>query len=89
MEQAGVLSVDMMERRRRPRATFDTGQVVADMAVRGWNANALAARASLSPATVCYFLRGERQTAKTAGAIAKALGYSARRYFAGVERSVA
>lgn len=54
------------------------------MALRGWNNEALARAAGVSGMTVTRFLRGEAQTAKTAEKIARALGYTVRRYFVGV-----
>jgi plasmid maintenance system antidote protein VapI len=59
--------------------------MVADMALRNWNAYALARRAHKDPKTINKFLTAEAQTEKTAHAIAKALGHSARRYLLGVE----
>ncbi len=55
------------------------------MALRGWNNRDLARAADLSDMTITRFLRGDAQTAKTAALIAKALGYSVRRYFSHVE----
>lgn len=70
---------------RRPRARYDVSRIVGDMALRGWNNTELAREASVSSMTVTRFLRGEAQSAKTAERIARALGHSIRRYFAGVE----
>lgn len=55
------------------------------MTLRGWNNSDLARTAGVSDMTVTRFLRGESQTPKTAARLASALGYSVRRYFAGVE----
>lgn len=55
------------------------------MALRRWNAHDLAVRAGKSHKTVSRFLKGEVQTAKTAGAIADAFGYSVRRYLHSIE----
>ena len=55
------------------------------MALRRWNTATLAKQAGISYKTVDRFLRGEVQTAKTAGLIADALGYSVRRYFSHIE----
>ena len=60
-------------------------KVLEDMALRGWNNDDLARKADLSPMTVTRFMRGDIQTAKTATAIAQALGYSVRRYFSHIE----
>lgn len=70
---------------KRPRARYDVRRMVGDMALRGWNNTDLARAASVSAMTVTRFLRGEAQSAKTAERLASALGYSIRRYFAGVE----
>lgn len=74
-----------MGTRKAPRAKFNVERMVADMALRGWNNSDLARAASVSDMTVTRFLRGESQTAKTAARLATALGFSIRRYFAGVE----
>jgi plasmid maintenance system antidote protein VapI len=73
-------------RTKAPRAKFDVERVVADMALRGWNNTDLARAASISSMTVTRFMRGEAQTAKTAERIARALGFSVRRYFSHVEQ---
>ena len=59
---------------------FDTQRLAADMAARGWLKSDLSARADVSPMTVGRFLRGEFQTSRVAAKLAKALGYSVRRY---------
>lgn len=51
-----------------------------DMAIKGWTKLDLAKRADVSDMTVIRFLRGERQTGRTAKKLASALGYSVRRY---------
>lgn len=51
-----------------------------DMASKGWLQTDLARAAGVSDMTVTRFLRGEFQTARTAQKLAKALGYSVRRY---------
>ena len=64
-----------------PRVVFNVQQIAEDMASRGWSKLDLAKRARLSDMTVIRFLRGERQTSKTAKKIARALGHQdARRY---------
>lgn len=73
----------------RPRAKFNADLVAEDLALRGWTASELAKRSGMSIPTVTLFLRGEVQTTKTAHRIAKALGKSVRRYFAGIDRSAA
>lgn len=69
----------------RPRARYDSAKVVADMALKGWNATDLARATDLSPQSISQFLRGKAQSARTANKIATALGHSVRRYFSHVE----
>lgn len=69
--------------KRRPR--FHLDRIVADMTLREWNNQDLARAAGVSAMTITRFLRGEKQTSKVAGKIARALGYSVRRYFSHVE----
>lgn len=64
---------------QRIQVRYDVERVVADMALRGWMNVDLARAASISGMTVTRFLRGE-QTARTAERIARALGYSVKRY---------
>ena len=59
------------------------------MAERGWLPVDLARRAKVSHMTVHRFLRGERQTARTAKKLATALGHSVRRYLITSRRAVA
>lgn len=59
--------------------------MVADMALKGWAATDLARAAQVSDMSVTRFMRGDTQTARMADKLARALGYSPRRYFAGVE----
>ena len=68
----------------KPKPKFSVERVAADMALRGWNETDLARAAGLSSRTIGRFLSGQ-QTAKAAGRIAVALGYSLRRYFSHVE----
>lgn len=70
---------------KRPRVRFDVERVAADLAKREWNDSDLARAAGLSAMTISRFMRGETQTPKVAGKIARALGYSVRRYFSHVE----
>lgn len=63
-----------------PLVTFNTQLLAEDLAVKGWNKLELACRAGVSDMTVIRFLRGERQTNRTAKKLAGALGYSVRRY---------
>jgi transcriptional regulator with XRE-family HTH domain len=64
----------------KPKIGYDTRRLSLDMADRGWMATDLARLAGLSDMTVSRFLRGDRQTARTAQKLANALGYSPRRY---------
>lgn len=68
---------------------FDGQRMAEDMALRGWNKLELAQRARVADMTVIRFLRGERQTAKTAKKLATALGYSVRRYLISSREAVA
>ena len=63
-----------------PTVTYNTQRMVEDMAIKGWTKLDLAKRARVADMTVIRFLRGDQQTAPTAKKLAKALGYSVRRY---------
>jgi transcriptional regulator with XRE-family HTH domain len=69
----------------RPRARYDTAKVVHDMALKGWLPTDLARAAGISDMTVSRFLKGVRQTERTAEKLSRALGYSPRRYLLSVE----
>lgn len=69
----------------RPRAKYDVEKMVSDMALKGWLPTDLARAADVSDMSVSRFLKGDTQTERMADRLARALGYSARRYFAGVE----
>ena len=58
-----------------------------DLALKGWSMVDLARKAGVADMTVIRFLRGERQTAKSARKLAKALGYSVRRYLIPIDRT--
>ena len=61
------------------------GQLMAeDIVLKGWLPIELARRAGVADMTVYRFLSGERQTAPVAKKLAKALGYSMRRYLVSV-----
>ena len=62
------------------RVGYDLARYVSDMAMRGWLNTDLARAAGVSSMTVTRFMRGESQTARTAEKLARALGYSVRRY---------
>lgn len=62
------------------KGSFDVEAMVADMTVKGWLQTDLAQAAGVSDMTVTRFLRGERQTPRTAKKLAKALGRSLRHY---------
>ena len=59
---------------------YDADRIVADLVARGWMRTDLARACGKSDSTISDFLNGSRQTPKTAAAIAKALGFSIRRY---------
>lgn len=59
---------------------FDAQLMLEDMAVQGLTKRALGYKSGCSDMTVIRFLRGEHQTAQAAYKLAKALGYSTRRY---------
>lgn len=69
-----------METASTPTVRFNAQLMAEDMTVKGLNKLELAQRARVADMTVIRFLRGERQTGKTARKLAKALGYSVRRY---------
>ena len=76
--------------RGTPVVRFDTELMADDMALKGWSKLDLATKAGVSDMTVIRFLRGERQTAKSALKLANALGYaSARRYLISSREQVA
>lgn len=62
------------------RIEFNTRLMAEDMVRKGWHKLDLAKRARVADMTVIRFLRGERQTAKTAKKLAKALGHDVDRY---------
>jgi len=68
---------------------FDSQRMAEDMALKGWTKLELAKRARVADMTVIRFLRGERQTAPTAKKLARALGYSVRRYLISSREAVA
>jgi len=59
---------------------FNAQLMAEDLAMKGWTKAEFAERAGVTDMTVIRFLRGERQTAITAKKLAKALGYTSRRY---------
>lgn len=62
------------------RVYFDSQRMAEDMALRGWTKLGLAKRADVADMTVIRFLRGERQTGRTANKLAAALGFPVSRY---------
>jgi plasmid maintenance system antidote protein VapI len=64
----------------KPKVAYDVQRMAEDMALRGWLNTDLARAADVSDMTVTRFLRAEHQTAKTADRLARALGYTIRRY---------
>jgi len=65
---------------QRPIVRFNSQLLAEDMASKGWNKSDLAVRAGVADMTVIRFLRAESQTNRTAKKLARALGYSVRRY---------
>lgn len=59
---------------------FDTDKLADDIDSRGWLPTDLARAAGLSNMTVTRVLRGERENPRTWAQLAKAMGYSVRRY---------
>lgn len=59
---------------------YNVALIRDDMALRGWLPTHLAKRTRLTDQSISRFLKGEAQSAPTAKKIAKALGYSVRRY---------
>lgn len=68
---------------------FDAQRMAEDMALKGWTKLDLANAAGVADMTVIRFLRGDSQTAPTAKKLARALGYSVRRYLISVSEAVA
>jgi len=66
------------------KPTYDVVRMREDMALRGWMAVDLARIAGVSPSAVGYFLNRKQQTAKMADRLAKALGFTVRRYLISV-----
>lgn len=72
----------------RPVVRYDVQLMAEDMVGLGLNNVRLAARARVSDMTVIRFLRGERQTAKTAKKLAEALGKKPGRYVVPADSTV-
>jgi transcriptional regulator with XRE-family HTH domain len=68
---------------------YDISRMREDIALKGWMPSDLARKARVSGMTVSRFLRSEAQTARTAAKLAKALGYSVRRYLISERQEVA
>lgn len=64
----------------RTRVEFDIERLAVDMAARGWLAPDLARAAGLAAWSVRRVLRGDRMNPRTWDRIARAMGYSAKRY---------
>lgn len=73
-----------MSTQKKPRVRYDTSRLAADMALRGWLNTDLARAAGISVMTITRFFQGV-QTARSADKIARALGYTVRRYLSHVE----
>ncbi len=69
----------------RPKPHYDVAKMVSDMALKGWMPTDLARIAGVSDMSVSRFLKGEPQTERMAERLARALGYSPRRYLLGVK----
>jgi transcriptional regulator with XRE-family HTH domain len=61
-------------------ANYDVSRMADDITRKGWLPVDLARAAKVSHMAVSRFLSGERQTARMAKKLAKALGYSIDRY---------
>lgn len=59
---------------------YDVDLMLHDAAAKGWQLTDLAAEAGVHKSTVSRFFDGQFQTARTAKKLARALGYSVRRY---------
>jgi transcriptional regulator with XRE-family HTH domain len=66
---------------------FNAQLMAEDMALEGLTKVSFARRAGVSDMTVIRFLRGERQSPRTAKKLASALGYSPRRYLLSTQRA--
>ncbi len=74
-----------MQTSKRTKPRFNVERIAADIALRGWNQSDLARAAGRGVGTIHRFMTGDTQTSKVAADIAKALGYTVRRYFSHVE----
>jgi hypothetical protein len=68
---------------------YDTDRMVEDIALKGWLPIDLARKARVADMTVYRFLDGRSQTAPIAKKLARALGYSIRRYLISSRERVA
>lgn len=78
-----------MKTQQAPKVVYDVQRMAEDMAIKGWTKLDLARAATVSDMTVIRFLRGDHQTAPTADRLARALGFSPRRYVVPSARHVA
>ena len=60
--------------------TWDVQRLVEDVCEQGLSTVALARKAGLSYMTVNRFLKGRTRTPRTVSKLAKALGYTSKRY---------
>lgn len=74
---------------KRENPTYDTIRMREDMALRGWMARDLARVAGVSESGVSWFMTRKKQSAKMADKLAKALGYTVRRYLISARERVA
>jgi transcriptional regulator with XRE-family HTH domain len=72
-----------------PQVRFNGQLMAEDMALKGLSKLELALKAGVSDMTVIRFLRGERQTGKTARKLSKALGQRVERYLVRSREAVA
>jgi len=78
-----------MSTRSLPRVKFDGEKAYRDMVAKTLDIPTVAKSARLSERTVYRFFTNDVQTARTAAAIADALGHSIRRYMVDAETAVA
>jgi hypothetical protein len=78
----------LKSKRLQPTVTYNTQRMLEDMAERGLMPIDMASLTGMGLSTVTGFLKGERQTAKSAKKIAAAMGYSPKRYVIRTEDKV-
>lgn len=68
---------------------YDIELMRDDLALKGWRPSDLARKAKVSDMAVSRFLRRESQNPRTAKQLAKALGFSVRRYLISAREAMA